>query len=40
MQQTSPDLGDEVFDDVGRAVIGYVLAVDSDNMGEGLLVLL
>ena len=33
-------LGNEVFDNVGRAVIGNVLTVDSDNMGEGLWVVL
>lgn len=40
MQHESTDLGDKVFDDVGRAVIGYVLAVDSDNVGEGVVVVL
>lgn len=33
---TYTDLGNEVFDDVGRAIIGHVLTVDSDNVGEGL----
>lgn len=29
-----------MFDDVGRGVIGHVLAVDCDNMGQGLWVVL
>ena len=37
---THTHLGNEVFDDVGRAVIGHVLTVDSDNMCEGLWVVL
>ena len=34
------DLGNEVFHHVGRAVIGHILAVDSDNVCERLWVVL
>jgi len=34
------DLGNEVFHHVGRAVIGHILAVDSDNVCECLRVML
>ena len=37
---TAADLGNEVFHDVGRAVIGHILAVDSDNVCECLRVML
>ncbi len=30
------DLGNEVFDDVGRAIVGQILAADSDHMCECL----
>ena len=33
-------LWNEVFDDVGRGVVGHILTVDSDNVGEGLWVVL
>ena len=39
-QGEAADLGNEVFHDVGRAVIGHILAVDSDNVCECLGVVL
>jgi hypothetical protein len=39
-QGDAADLRNEVFHDVGRAVIGHILAVDSDNVCECLGVVL
>ena len=39
-QGDAADLRNEMFHDVGRAVIGHILAVDSDNVCECLRVML